>query len=52
MQYPPSNPQEMIKTSQQLDNSGSDLFIASVLLAIGIFFIYTVIVPKLSKKEK
>lgn len=51
MQNPPTNPNDMIQTSHQLENSGSDFFIIAVLVVIFIFFVYTVIIPKIDKSK-
>jgi hypothetical protein len=36
----------------QTEYSGSDFYVVGVLVVIFAFFIYTVIVPKLNKKDK
>lgn len=35
---------------QHMENSGSDIFVVGMLLVIFAFFVYTVIIPKFTKK--
>ncbi len=48
MQPPVDDSMKLIQ--QHTENSGSDVFVIGMLLAIFAFFVYTVIIPKFTKK--
>ena len=52
MQNPPVNPSDMVIAGQLENNGGSLFYAGAVLVIIGAFFVYTVILPKFKKDDK